>query len=181
MEGIVEVMDEVEGTVKVMDEVGVLQRLWMAVGGLGYCRLGGMCRLWGYCIMGKCASCTYDRFSENFIRAQVNWFSFICCLSFHDTQENPVGAAVTPSCKVLLGHASELVSVLKMPTIAIQVLSPTPYKEKGSDEQQARTTRILQSVVRLAQTNIEQLNLPGGPSSTVPGGPSSTLPGGPSM
>ena len=67
-----------------------------------------------------------------------------------------VTGTVGSSCKVILGHASELVSVLKMPTIAIQVLSPTPYKEKGSDQQQAHTTRILQSVVHLVQTNSEQ-------------------------
>eukprot|EP00731_Ephydatia_muelleri_P028511 Em0020g155a len=85
------------------------------------------------------------------------------------TTENPAGGVMgAASCKVLLGHASELVSVLKMPTIAIQVLSPTPSKEKGWDEQQARTTRILQSVVHLVQTNTEQHTastpLAGGPT-----------------
>ena len=82
------------------------------------------------------------------------------------TAENPSVGAGASSCKVLLGHASELVNVLKMPTIAIQVLSPTPSKEKGWDEQQARTTRILQSVVHLVQTNKEHQT-----PSTPSGGP----------
>lgn len=77
------------------------------------------------------------------------------------TAENSMGTMRTGAsrCKAILGHASELVNVLKMPTIAIQVLSPTPSKKKGSDELQVHTTRVLQSVVRLLQTNIEPQNL----------------------